>query len=407
MSTRKKTRTYSNKERLTFVTVSARPQNIPILSRSIEEQKKWWSGDIKWEIIFDIKDDSLLDKTIAKHLNKRSDWISYKFLYNPANKTSGGNHGKDIIIKEIKEGWIYQLDDDNDLYPRFLEKISKIIESNKNCNLVCFWQHNRYKPSSMHEMRVGSCDTAMYFFHKDICRGISYPLHYGGDGDFLVAIKNNSLTCSHLEQDVLCWYNKLKSEQHLTESVKNKIKKIDKYIISGNLKKIATKHNCDKQSRHNYCEVYEEIFKKYINKNISLLEIGVFQGSSMRIWKEWLPKADITGVDIKLPTTSIDGVKLVQADSQTIDICQKLHYKKFDIIIDDGDHHPYSQIKTIWNCWPLLKEGGIYVIEDIQNLDEWGCHWDFIGGDINIFDQRKNGGTYDSVIIRIKKSTKK
>ncbi len=39
---------------------------------------------------------------------------------------------------------------------------------------------------------------------------------------------------------------------------------------------------------------------------------------------------------------------------------------KFDIIIDDGSHADSDQWKSLGNFFPYLKEGGIYVIEDIN-----------------------------------------
>ena len=43
----------------------------------------------------------------------------------------------------------------------------------------------------------------------------------------------------------------------------------------------------------------------------------------------------------------------------------------FDIIIDDGVHHPELQMKTLRNFYPSLRPNGIYVIEDVQPHGSW------------------------------------
>ena len=61
-----------------------------------------------------------------------------------------------------------------------------------------------------------------------------------------------------------------------------------------------------------------------------------------------------------------DRIKTYLFDSSDESECKKYLYdKQFDIIIDDGNHDPEYQVKTLKNLFPLLKKDGIYVIEDI------------------------------------------
>ena len=349
-------------------------------------------------IIFDFDDhkgdanELYLPEKVREFLNERSEWISYEFLKHPANKSSGGNHGKDTLIKRIDEGWIYQIDDDNELYPCFVEELKSLIESHPECNLFCFWQLDRYRPNKLDDIRIGVVDSAMYVFNKKACTGVDYPLGYGGDGGFVRKMIDNPLSNVWLEKKYLCTYNKIRNMKY-----------------AGELGKLAIEFNCDKHSRHNYCEFYEKIFKEYKNKPISLLELGVLRGASIRMWRKWFAEAELYGVDngtdgqppqIELPLTTI-----VKADVQNISICDALKWKQFDIIIDDADHHPYSQLKTAWNIWPLLKDEGIYVIEDVQNFSNWKKHWEFIS-DLEVVDMRQKGGTYDSVMLVLRKEKK-
>lgn len=374
-------------ELLNIITVSARPENISLIGKNILSQKKEWKGKLYWNIIFDFDNEIVLSEELKTFLYSNNEWIKFEFLKHPCNKSSGGNHGKDILIKRISQGWIYQLDDDNELYPNFLKNVQNLITENPNKNIFCFWQHGRYKPNLKKDLKAGITDTAMYIFNKSACENIDYPLYYGGDGVFLEKIIEKNNESFHIEKKVLCWYNKLKY--------------LEFKDMDNELSKLAVKFNTDKYSRHKYTKIYSLLFEKFKNKNIKLLELGILEGNSLRMWREWFSKAEIFGVDNKIQTENIENVTIIKSNTQTIHICKDLNYEKFDIIIDDADHHPYQQLITLWNTWPLLKDGGIYIIEDIQNLQHWKKHWDFLKPEI--YDLRNDGGTYDSVLFVLKK----
>ena len=49
-------------------------------------------------------------------------------------------------------------------------------------------------------------------------------------------------------------------------------------------------------------------------------------------------------------------------------------YGKVDIVLDDGGHTNYQQIKTVNSCVPNIKDGGILITEDIHTSyikDKW------------------------------------
>ena len=49
-----------------------------------------------------------------------------------------------------------------------------------------------------------------------------------------------------------------------------------------------------------YFDIYERHFSRFRNKEVVILEIGVFQGGSLQMWKEYFgDKAKIYGVDIE------------------------------------------------------------------------------------------------------------
>lgn len=127
----------------------------------------------------------------------------------------------------------------------------------------------------------------------------------------------------------------------------------------------------DKDTTHCYVdEFYEKTFSKYQNKEISLLEIGISLGASLKLWKEYFVNAKtIVGIDnrpevIVNEFRDIDGVTYYFEDAYSENIIPKL--PKFDIIIDDGAHYVETQAKAIDLYLPLLKKNGIYVVEDID-----------------------------------------
>jgi len=127
----------------------------------------------------------------------------------------------------------------------------------------------------------------------------------------------------------------------------------------------------DKDTTHCYVDCfYEDAFSKYKEKQISFLEIGISLGGSFKLWKEYFTNAKtIVGIDnrpqvVENKFQNIEGVTYYFEDAYTEDMISKL--PKFDIIIDDACHELEYQVKALNLYLPLLKRGGIYVIEDIQ-----------------------------------------
>lgn len=140
----------------------------------------------------------------------------------------------------------------------------------------------------------------------------------------------------------------------------------------------ATKYTekyTDKGSYHNYLDPYSEILQKYRDKEVSILEIGVWEGFSLNFWWHCFPKAKkILGTDIRTDlwhqgTKDLDErVELAECDSMNKEaVDELLKGQKFDIIIDDGDHMPSSQVETFNNVIEYLADGGTYVVEDVDN----------------------------------------
>lgn len=117
------------------------------------------------------------------------------------------------------------------------------------------------------------------------------------------------------------------------------------------------------RSGHCYGAFYEEALKPYRKLPISLLEIGVKSGDSLRIWRSYFRKAEITGMDCCLKKkVRVNGARVIEQDAYDRRIAKLLG--PFDIIIDDGPHELGSWKKLVKLYLPKVKPGGLLVIED-------------------------------------------
>jgi len=157
------------------------------------------------------------------------------------------------------------------------------------------------------------------------------------------------------------------------------------------LKQLFDKHGVDKSTKHNYHEIYEPKFAPLKNKRINILEIGIYKGHSLQAWLDYFPYAKVYGIDL-FKRVAMEDVQVlnekrcqaIRGDSTNIATTELVKKQwpnvKFDIIIDDGLHQPEANAKTMHNFFPLLKENGMYFVEDVWPLDimggkEWDHHW--------------------------------
>lgn len=150
----------------------------------------------------------------------------------------------------------------------------------------------------------------------------------------------------------------------------------------------ALKYGTDKSSRgHNYAPIYEKHFSCLREKQITLLEIGLEKGKSARMWNDYFMYADLYFIDLS-PKHVANGKKILSERShcfvahqgeekELIDFLEKVD-TTFDIIIDDGGHNSKYQIISFETLFPYVKQGGIYIIEDLQ----YG-YWNGVGGSGN------------------------
>lgn len=121
-----------------------------------------------------------------------------------------------------------------------------------------------------------------------------------------------------------------------------------------------------------YFEVYDRHFSKYRNQAPVVMEIGVFKGGSLQMWKDYFGEgARIIGVDIDETTKDFEEKQIsIEIGSQEDrDFLKRLRekYPRVDILIDDGGHTMNQQITTFEEMFPHISYGGTYLCEDLHS----------------------------------------
>ena len=170
------------------------------------------------------------------------------------------------------------------------------------------------------------------------------------------------------------------------------------------LLEISKKYKTDKESIHNYIsKYYIKSFEPYKKTANLLLEIGVDEGQSLEMWNEYFDKAKIVGVDVAdrgyIATSTNIEFRLGKAQKE--DTFKNLH--NIDIIVDDGSHKLNHQIKTFDILFPKLNDHGVYIIEDIKDIENNINKFKNLTKNVKVYDFRKLTGRKDSVIVEIRK----
>jgi 23S rRNA U2552 (ribose-2'-O)-methylase RlmE/FtsJ len=98
-----------------------------------------------------------------------------------------------------------------------------------------------------------------------------------------------------------------------------------------------------------------------------ILEIGVYNGESILLWKNIFVNATIYAIDINScdKILNVDRINFIRQNAYCIDCCNIFEDESLDLIIDDGPHTLDSFIFLIKNYLVKLKIGGTLIIEDI------------------------------------------
>jgi hypothetical protein len=141
------------------------------------------------------------------------------------------------------------------------------------------------------------------------------------------------------------------------------------------LHEIGKRHGTDKwDDNHSfrgesYLHIYDRYLRHLRHEPITLLELGVKTGASLRMWEEYLPQAQIHGVDLNPECAAHAGERievhiLSQDDEAGLDELAE-SVGGFDVVLDDCSHINVLTLASERILFRHVKPGGFYIIEDL------------------------------------------
>ena len=180
---------------------------------------------------------------------------------------------------------------------------------------------------------------------------------------------------------------------------------------------IVDNSRTDKNTDHSYLELYQSLLVSKKTSATNILEIGIYNGGSIKLWYDFFTNATIYALDIM----QLDNVWNELKDNNRI----KLHTSidaynlenfnaifskeiKFDMVLDDGPHSLESMMQFIRLYSTLLKDDGILIIEDVQDWDWIELLKNEVPTElkpfVQVYDLRPIKNRYDDIVFTINKS---
>lgn len=131
-----------------------------------------------------------------------------------------------------------------------------------------------------------------------------------------------------------------------------------------------------------YLDVYDRHLSGFRRRGVTVLEIGVREGGSLRMWRDYFgPAATVVGLDIdpRCARLADPDTIVVIGDQGDPEVLRSLvnRFGPFDVVIDDGGHTMAQQASTLDILWPAIREGGVLIVEDLHT-----SYWPRFGGGV-------------------------
>ena len=146
------------------------------------------------------------------------------------------------------------------------------------------------------------------------------------------------------------------------------------------IEQLASRYGTDKRrAQHKYTDLYAMLFDPLREVVENITEVGVLYGHSVPMWLDYFPRATVHAIDrsasalmaarefLNASGHSLRRVRLLLGSSRNSKVLERfgIAHGTMDIVIDDGDHSPAGQERTLLTWWPIVKPGGYYIIEDM------------------------------------------
>ncbi len=118
-----------------------------------------------------------------------------------------------------------------------------------------------------------------------------------------------------------------------------------------------------------YFQVYEEIFKNFVDKKFTFVEVGIHNGGSLFMWREFFGKdVRIIGIDLNPEAKQFEkyGFEIFIGDQSDTEFWRKFFNEvgNIDVLLDDGGHTYEQQIITVTSSLDFINNDGMIIIED-------------------------------------------
>jgi hypothetical protein len=174
---------------LYIVTPCSRPENLAQIRKSIPSA-------LTWVVMMDASTDHKAPSgaNVTHYSTRTGGWG------NPLR-----NEFLDLYQDQFTENdWVYFLDDDNILHPKFIQQIESLLCL--NAGIVTWGQEGRLRPTD--QPRIGNIDTASFMFRPTQTNKLRFENIYEADGMFAqAATRLTNLICV---EAYLCYYNALR-----------------------------------------------------------------------------------------------------------------------------------------------------------------------------------------------------
>ena len=178
----------------------------------------------------------------------------------------------------------------------------------------------------------------------------------------------------------------------------------------------------DKGSTHDYINKwYSPEFSSKKDDKLTIVEIGIYCGDFVKLMRKWFVNSRIVGIDplveISYNGTSFttreellknNGIDFIFEDGYADSVINQFEDNSIDYLIDDGPHTVESQLDCISKWYSKIANGGVMVIEDVQNIDADKSKFDSLAESMGIryelVDLRGGGNRkFDDVLLIFRK----
>lgn len=184
------------------------------------------------------------------------------------------------------------------------------------------------------------------------------------------------------------------------------------------LYQIADNTRTDKNTCHSYLPLYQNLLARKKLTATNVLEVGILNGGSIKLWSDFFPNATVYGLDVIHinevweEIVNKENIVLHTSTDAYNEECFNVNFLnkniKCDIMIDDGPHTLESMLQFIKLYSQIMTDDGILIIEDVQSTDWIGPLTEAVPDElkqyVKVYDLRRIKNRWDDVVFTIDKS---